>query len=133
MDRKGLREAEIELQQLYEKIRQKDGMMKNVVGQQLQGKGLQRWPAAEQVSSGPGFGTDSASSRSFTLASSESGNEDTLPSMKEIEASLPTVEQHVSSMNMNARREDAQANMIQALPSMKSLSLPSVVVSSMIS
>ncbi|KAG6024934.1 hypothetical protein E4U40_002944 [Claviceps sp. LM458 group G5] len=133
MDRKGLREAEIELQQLYEKIRQKDGMMKNVVGQQLQGKGLQRWPAAEQVSSGPGFGTGSASSRSFTLASSESGNEDTLPSMKEIEASLPTVEQDVSSMNMNARREDAQANMIQALPSMKSLSLPSVVVSSMIS
>lgn len=87
MDRKGLREAELELQQLYEKIRQNDGMMKKVVGPQ-------RWPVAEKV--GSGFGTGSVPSRFFTSASS--GNEDALPSLRDLEASLPTVEQHVSSM-----------------------------------
>ncbi|KAG5989056.1 hypothetical protein E4U52_005976, partial [Claviceps spartinae] len=85
MDRKGLREAELELQQLYEKIRQNDGMMKKVVGPQ-------RWPVAEQV--GSGFGTGFFPSRSFTSASSGTGNEDALPSLRDLEASLPTVEQH---------------------------------------
>ncbi|KAG6026171.1 hypothetical protein E4U19_002742 [Claviceps sp. Clav32 group G5] len=44
---------------------------------------------------GSGFGTDTPS-RSFT-SEAPYENEDTLPSLKALEASLPTVEQHVSS------------------------------------
>ncbi|KAG6079686.1 hypothetical protein E4U16_000859 [Claviceps sp. LM84 group G4] len=123
MDRQGLREAEIELQQLYEKIRQKDEMMKKVIGQQLQGKGLQRWPAAAAAAEKVGSASSTSRSLTFTSASSdESGNhnEDTLPSLKEMEASLPTVEQ-----------QQQQQQQQHALPSMKPLSLPSVIVSSM--